>query len=103
MGERSLRKVLIVDDDENIRDSLREAFGEEGYDVATASNGREAVDLMTQSASRPDVVILDLLLPAVDGGRVYEDAASGRGSRRDPRHCVDIESRSGTDWRRRRT
>jgi two-component system sensor histidine kinase/response regulator len=66
------RTVLIVDDDENIRDSLREAFEEEGYEASTASNGHEALNRLTQDVRRPDVVILDLVLPIMDGGRVYQ-------------------------------
>jgi signal transduction histidine kinase len=66
------RTVLIVDDDENIRDSLREAFEEEGYEASTASNGHEALNRLTQDVRRPDVVILDLVLPILDGGRVYQ-------------------------------
>lgn len=68
----SPRRVLVVDDDESIRDSLREAFEDEGYTVATASNGEEALARLRDGASRPDVVILDLVLPVIDGGRVYQ-------------------------------
>ena len=64
--------MLIVDDDENIRESLREAFEEEGHEAATAANGREALELLNHSSPRPDVVILDLVLPVLDGGRVYQ-------------------------------
>ncbi|HKO90819.1 MAG TPA: response regulator [Polyangiaceae bacterium] len=66
------RRVLIVDDDQHIRDSLREAFEEEAYEVSTASNGQEALDLVRQAEPRPEVVILDLVLPVVDGFRVYQ-------------------------------
>ncbi len=76
------RKVLIVDDDPDIRESLKEAFEEEAYEVATAANGQEALDLVTGGELRPDVVILDLVLPVVDGARVYQalqaDAATAR-------------------------
>jgi len=76
------RKVLIVDDDQHTRDSLKEAFEEEAYEVATAANGREALDLVTTGALRPDVVILDLVMPVIDGARVYQalqaDAATAR-------------------------
>lgn len=65
------RKVLIVDDDQHIRDSLREAFQEEGYEVFTSANGHEALELLAAQISRPDVVILDLVLPGMDGTRVY--------------------------------
>jgi CheY-like chemotaxis protein len=66
------RAVLIVDDDENIRESLRDAFEEEGYEATTASNGQEALERMAHGKLRPDVVILDLVLPVIDGGRVYQ-------------------------------
>jgi signal transduction histidine kinase len=76
------RKVLIVDDDQHTRDSLKEAFEEESYEVATAANGREALDLVTTGALRPDVVILDLVMPVIDGARVYQalqaDAVTAR-------------------------
>jgi CheY-like chemotaxis protein len=65
------RTVLIVDDDEDIRDSLREAFEEEGYEADTAANGAEALELLTRKAP-PGVVILDLVLPVMDGSRVYQ-------------------------------
>jgi signal transduction histidine kinase len=66
------RTVAIVDEDESIRASLREAFEEEGYKVATAANGRLALELLAQSASRPDVVIMGLGVPVVDGDMVYQ-------------------------------
>ena len=66
-----LKTVLIIEDDENIRDSLREAFQEEGYETALASNGQEALDRLKHGSPCPDVVILDLVLPVLDGVRVY--------------------------------
>lgn len=65
------RRVLIVDDDEHIRESLREAFEGEGYEAATASNGGEALALLRRGPPRYDVAILDLVLPVLDGGGVY--------------------------------
>ncbi len=65
------RRVLIVEDEEQVRESLREAFQAEGYDASTASNGREALELLAQPATRPDLVVLDLVMPVVDGGSVY--------------------------------
>jgi CheY-like chemotaxis protein len=64
--------ILIVDGDENIRESLREVLEEEGHDAVTASNGREALEILTQGARQPDLVILDLVLPVIDGFRVYQ-------------------------------
>jgi signal transduction histidine kinase len=66
------KKVLVVDDDEMIRASLCEALEEEGYTVASASNGQAALELLNEATSRPDVVILDLVMPIMDGARVYQ-------------------------------
>jgi CheY-like chemotaxis protein len=58
--------VLIVDDDEAIRESLSEFLTDEGFDVETASNGREAIDLLA-SGLRPCAILLDLMMPVMDG------------------------------------
>ena len=57
--------ILIVDDDAEIRDLLREYLQKQGYRVATAANGRE-LRTAVQTA-RPDLVVLDLMLPGEDG------------------------------------
>jgi CheY-like chemotaxis protein len=71
-GEPASRRLLVVEDDDTVRDSLREAFEDEGYETDTATNGREALELLTSGDRRPDAVILDLVMPVLDGGRVYE-------------------------------
>jgi two-component system response regulator MprA len=58
-------RVLVVDDEPAVRDSLRRALELEGYDVELAVNGLEAVE--TVSAEEPDVVVLDVLMPQLDG------------------------------------
>jgi CheY-like chemotaxis protein len=54
-----------VDDDRTIRHVLTESLADEGYAVAEASNGREALDLL--DTFRPDVILLDLMMPVMDG------------------------------------
>jgi two-component system, sensor histidine kinase and response regulator len=63
--------ILIVDDEVDIRDSLCEFFEDEGYTVATAANGAEALELLA-SGELPCVIILDLLMPVLDGNEMYE-------------------------------
>jgi CheY-like chemotaxis protein len=58
--------VLVVDDDAETRDLLRVALAADGYHVATASNGRDALDHL-RSHAETCVVILDLMLPVMDG------------------------------------
>lgn len=62
--------ILIIDDDADIRDSLRELFEDEGYAVATAQDGAEALAQL-HAGEPPCVVILDLLMPGVSGNEVY--------------------------------
>ena len=57
--------ILVTDDEANIRMMLRTALESDGYDVLEASNGREALDVIKQSA--PDLMVLDLNMPVLDG------------------------------------
>jgi CheY-like chemotaxis protein len=62
--------VLIVDDDDDVRETLQLVLEEEGYPVATAANGREALaqlDSGTPPERLPCLVLLDLLMPIMDG------------------------------------
>ena len=58
-------RLLVVDDDPDVRDSLRRALGYAGYAVATAANGADA--LASVSRSPVDLIILDVLMPMLDG------------------------------------
>ena len=60
--------VLVVDDDAETRDLLRVALSAVGYRVATAANGREALDHL-RSHAETCVVLLDLMLPMMDGAQ----------------------------------
>lgn len=60
-------EVLIVDDDPDVRDSLRDAIESSGpFAVLTAENGRHALDLL-EGGAHPDVILLDLSMPVMDG------------------------------------
>jgi two-component system response regulator MprA len=61
-------KVLVVDDEAPVRDSLERVLRHEGYEVELAHDGREAMRLLaTPSAQRADAVLLDVLMPQLDG------------------------------------
>jgi CheY-like chemotaxis protein len=64
--------IFIVEDDEDIRASLADLLEGEGYVVATACNGREALDKLRAEGARPNLIILDLRMPVMDG---YEFSA----------------------------
>jgi two-component system, OmpR family, KDP operon response regulator KdpE len=58
-------KVLVADDDPQILKALRIILTAHGYEVSTARNGREAIDVAAHD--RPDVIVLDLGMPGLDG------------------------------------
>jgi DNA-binding response OmpR family regulator len=62
--------ILIGDRNKNIRDFLKREFAADGYDVATAKDGREI--LAMASANPPDLLIMDLFIQVVDGFIVLE-------------------------------
>ncbi len=62
--------VLVVDDEAGIRESLSDIFSDEGYEVATAETGEEA--LVALAAREPDLVLLDIWLPGMDGLEALE-------------------------------
>jgi two-component system response regulator MprA len=65
-------RVLVVDDERAVRESLRRALELEGYDVELAADGREALGRL-EAGPDPDAVILDVLMPEVDGLEVCEE------------------------------
>ena len=61
-----LTTVLVVDDDAEIRQALAELLEDEDYGVRLAANGKEALELVS-SGLRPDVILLDVMMPVMDG------------------------------------
>jgi two-component system response regulator MprA len=59
-------KILVVDDERAVRESLRRALELEGYEIELAADGREALERL-EAESQPDVLVLDVLMPGVDG------------------------------------
>jgi two-component system KDP operon response regulator KdpE len=66
--------ILIVDDDKDIQDTLRDFLESEGYSIRCASGGHEAIKEL--SAHKPDLILLDLGLPDIEGHFVAARAAS---------------------------
>jgi CheY-like chemotaxis protein len=75
-----LRPILVVEDDEDIRLSLRYILEDEGYTVAEATHGREALAWLA-TGRRPCLILLDLMMPVMTG---LEFLAALRG---DPQHA----------------
>ena len=60
-----MKKVLVVDDEESIRELYRADLSDEGYEVGLAADGREALDFL--ESFLPNLVTLDIKLPDIDG------------------------------------
>ena len=61
------RHVLIVEDDDGIRETLQEILMEEGYTVSVAENGRRALDVLGSGRPLVDLIVLDLMMPVMSG------------------------------------
>ncbi len=72
-------RVLVVDDDADLREVVSEALADAGYEVANAEDGRAALDLLKKSPHLPAVVLLDVMMPVMNGIEL------ARAMRRDPR------------------
>jgi CheY-like chemotaxis protein len=60
------KRILVVEDDQYIRDSLAELLQDEGYSVSVARDGQEGLDALAQT-TLPDLILLDLMMPVKDG------------------------------------
>jgi CheY-like chemotaxis protein len=59
--------LLIIEDDQDIRESLVEFLEDHGYRVDAARDGREALDHLVRARERPCLIVLDLMMPIMDG------------------------------------
>jgi two-component system response regulator AtoC len=66
-------QVFVVDDETNLRERLAEVIAGEGFQVAQAANGREAIEFLRSGVVTPDVIFLGVQLPAMDGVEVLRE------------------------------
>ncbi|OGW81399.1 MAG: hypothetical protein A3G33_00940 [Omnitrophica bacterium RIFCSPLOWO2_12_FULL_44_17] len=63
-----MKKILVVDDEEDIREMLKSMLSDTGYDVILASDGKDA--LRKVYLMKPDLILLDISMPEIDGSEV---------------------------------
>ncbi|WP_233261324.1 response regulator [Vitiosangium sp. GDMCC 1.1324] len=62
-----MRPLLVVDDDADLREALEEVLRDAGFNVLGACNGREALEVLAQARPLPGLVLLDMMMPVLDG------------------------------------
>lgn len=67
------KTILIVEDDLDIRENLGEFLKSEGYAVLAAADGQKALDVLRAASALPQVILLDLRMPRMDGLRFREE------------------------------
>ena len=73
MTDACCGRVLVVEDDDDLRGSLTHSLQCEGYDVEEARNGREALDCLHKTdGHRPGCILLDLMMPVMNGWQFRE-------------------------------
>jgi len=67
-------RILVVDDDNAIRETLRAILEDEGYRVSVAANGRDALDVL-EAVGPPSLCIIDLVMPVMNGWQLCAELA----------------------------
>jgi CheY-like chemotaxis protein len=62
-----MNSILIIEDDGDIREALLEILTSEGYEVHTATHGQEGLDYLKTAPKPPGLIVLDLMMPVMDG------------------------------------
>lgn len=75
-------RILVVDDSENNRETLRSVLEYSDYEVLTASSGEEALDIAQRE--KPDLILMDVIMPGVDGITTCHRLTSGDGTKNIP-------------------
>lgn len=91
-----MARILIVDDEADIRQLVTYALAEDGHEVATAKDGSDAIDQLTEAP--PDVVILDLMMPELDGFGLLADLQE-RGLKGETKVLILTARGSERDWK----
>jgi len=88
-----MRRVLVVEDNEMNRDMLARRLARRGWEIATATNGREGLDMAV--STRPNVILLDMSLPEIDGWEVARILKSQEHTRRIPIIALTAHAMTG--------
>jgi CheY-like chemotaxis protein len=86
------KKILLVEDEEIIIDLLERKLSREGYEVSVARDGEEGLKKMREMEPKPDLILLDIIMPKMGGFEVMEEMAKDESLKKIP---VIVISNSG--------
>src|SRR5580692_3619591 len=78
MLEGASKLILVVEDDEVIRGTIMEILEEEGYSSMGAQNGKEALTMLAAAKKLPGLILLDLMMPVMDGWSFRDEQKKNR-------------------------
>lgn len=67
MTQLPIKRILLVEDDADIQEAMLELLAEEGFEVCAANNGAEALLTLQEAKFGPQLILLDLMMPVMDG------------------------------------
>ncbi len=76
MSDKAQKRILVVDDEADVREYLSTALRDAGFAVETAADGLEALEIVTQNP--PDLISLDLVMPRHSGAKFYREIQKDR-------------------------
>ena len=91
------RKVYVVEDDTELRHTIGEALEAQGYAVVSAANGTEALEALRRDDARPCLILLDLMMPVMDGYEFRKEQRADPALAGIPVVVISAHARNGFD------
>jgi two-component system response regulator VicR len=92
MNDRPKKSILCIEDEPEMIDLIRLILGRKGFEVLGAGNGAEGLEIIRKK--QPDLVLLDLMMPDMDGWEVYQQMKAGEKTRDIPVIVVTAKAQS---------
>lgn len=86
------KKILLIEDEEILIDLLRKKLIQEGYEIEVARNGKEGLEKLKEMEKKPDLILLDIIMPTMSGFEVMEEIIKDENLKKIP---VIVISNSG--------
>src|SRR3954468_20764708 len=92
------RSVLVVDDDADCREAIADVLYDAGYTVLMAREGRAALELLQANEQPPDLMLLDLMMPVLDGHALLAELSKSERLAQIPTVLCTAGDRPSTPW-----